>query len=614
LERRSQTRAVVTGPAATRAAAAVLMLALAGCDYASDQSTAGPSGTYNPGLGDRPAQAPPPLPADGSTNPTAHQAVAVAAAEATAPAVAGSMTSARALEKVAILDNILTLIQTAALNPGGSNYGNATKNLNQYFAGTPTPDYALSPAAREYLRSQQPLNKPLIDELESTTWTLFDGRHMEDCMLYRSIAQRVAGASTDDLTRVRRLFDWMVRQVQLAPAALFIDPQAGPVAARPYDVLERGMAVETDGAWAERGWLFLSLCRQLDLDAGLVTYTPPGGKIPIVWCEAVLIDKKPYLFDARIGLPIPDAKGDGVATLDEAMTDPLVLDRMDLPGQLPYGTNRAALNGSVSKVGILLDSSNRYFAPRMKLLQQSLAGKNLTILYRDPAEQRDRWLEALGPHAGKVELWDLPTRVEWLLFNNAQFNQATQRALFLFQPKYPLLYARMKQLRGEYTEAVQDYVTFRFADNPLTVNRKEAIPPDIQKALDAYATYFLGMCSLDQNDPDKATRFFERTLQMLPEPGRGQPYYHMYRWGAQANLGRLMEAKGDLAAAIAYYSQPEPTTQRHGNLLRARDLLWRNPLAPATAPLPPAPPAPPPMLEPAPRFARPPVPRPAPAK
>ena len=73
-----------------------------------------------------------------------------------------------------------------------------------------------------------------------------------------------------------------------------------------------------------------------------------GAKAPVVWCVAVLIDKKPYLFDPRIGLPIPDARGDGVATLEEALTDPAVLDRMDLhiAGQPAYGTTRDALLAS----------------------------------------------------------------------------------------------------------------------------------------------------------------------------------------------------------------------------------------------------------------------------
>ncbi len=237
--------------------------------------------------------------------------------------------------------------------------------------------------------------KERLAELEARTWRMPDARHVEDCMLYHAVATRIAGPG-DDLKRVRRVFDWMVQQIQLVPAgALSPSPRLGQAYARPFDVLLRGMATESEGFWSERGWLFLSLCRQLGLDGGLVTYTPPGVEKPVIWCTAILIEGKPYLFDTRIGLPIPDARGDGVATLEDALTDPDLLARLDLPGQSPYGTTAAALRGSASKLGILLDSSVRYFAPRMKLLQKSLAGKDLTVLYRDPATQRDQWTKAL---------------------------------------------------------------------------------------------------------------------------------------------------------------------------------------------------------------------------
>ena len=108
------------------------------------------------------------------------------------------------------------------------------------------------------------------------TFTVKDARHIEDCLLLSTVARRVAGDG-DDLTRVRRVFDWLVRQVQLVPAGSLAMPGGSQAQARPYDVLMRGMATE-QGGWAERSWLFMSLCRQLGLDAGLVVYDPPPGK------------------------------------------------------------------------------------------------------------------------------------------------------------------------------------------------------------------------------------------------------------------------------------------------------------------------------------------------
>jgi hypothetical protein len=134
----------------------------------------------------------------------------------------------------------------------------------------------------------------------------------------------------------------------------------------------------------------------------------------------------------------------------------------------------------------------------------------------------------------------------------------------------------------------------RFATNArLNDKPKSPMPPEIQLALDAYATYFLGMCQLDLKDDKRAEFFFEKTLVLLPEPGRGQLYFNMFRWGAQANLARLKAAKGDPNVAATYESLPDNTMQRHGNLLRGRDDVWLNPLAPVP-PLPPA--APPPLV------------------
>ena len=55
-----------------------------------------------------------------------------------------------------------------------------------------------------------------------------------------------------------------------------------------------------------------------------------------------------------------------------------------------------------------------------------------------------------------------------------------------------------------------------------------------------------------------------------PQPGETQPYYNMFRWGANANLARIHEARKDDAAAIDYYTRYDPTSQHAGNLLRAR--------------------------------------------
>jgi hypothetical protein len=458
---------------------------------------------------------------------------------------------------------------------------------------------------RDYILSHG-LSPNLVKGLELNTFGQPDTRHVEDCMMYYGIANRIAGTG-DDLTRVSRVFDWMVRQVQLVPAGSLGSGQIGQAQARPYDVLLRGLATEADGGWSERGWLFMSLCRQLGIDVGILTYAPPGtektlaegtGKAakapdtpqPSSWICAALLDGKLYLFDPRLGMAVPGPGGKGVATLDDALEDPEVLGRLDLPGQATYRPSHALLKRS--EIGILIDSSPGYMAPRMLRLQESLSGKNRTILYRDPLDQRDKFARALGKQGGGVKLWPLPLMVQTLIFTDPDFVKATLDSLFLFKPEFPLLYARVKQLRGELSEATEDYMSFRLRDDLLDVNKKNRIPAEIRQALDMYATYFLALNHLEQGNRDLAARFFDLTLRLLPAPGPRQPYYHMFRWGAQANLALLCEEQGDLPRAIALYSEGDPTMQHQGSLIRARDLVWRDPTATPPLPLPPPPTAP----------------------
>ncbi|MBX6313484.1 MAG: hypothetical protein IRY99_11295 [Isosphaeraceae bacterium] len=482
----------------------------------------------------------------------------------------------------AIIESVVQLIQSAPLNPGGSNFDIATDRLNHLFAGTSAAEFTLSREDREFLQTKLP--PEILQSLETREFTRRDARHIEDCMLYHAVATRGAGDG-DDLTRARRLFDWIVRQIQLVPAGSLappVPPGQAPkpqAEARPYDVLLRGMATEQGGYWAERGWLFMALCRQIGIDTGLISYTPVGRQEPVVWITAALIDGKPYLFDARIGLPVPGPDGQGVATLEQAATDPQVLAQLDLPGG-PYQTTAADLNNG--RIEVLIDSTLGYLSPRMRAVQKELeavSAQNRVTLFRDPAEQRAAFAKALGPRFGDVGLWRLPVEIELRLFTDPQFVDATLYPIRIFDARWPLLSARLMQLRGDLTSAIQSYVSFRFAEKALEADGKTPIPPHIQRDLDAYATYFLALAKLDQDDSSDPF-LFKKTLE-LPEPGPGQPLYSMFRWGAQTNLALIHEARGDHTQAIRYFVRDDPTPQNHGNLLRACRLIWRDPFVPS---------------------------------
>ncbi len=377
-----------------------------------------------------------PLPS-ASGRPSASRS-AVVSPESEAPVV--EMDPEEIRRREIILANFIKLIQTASTNPGGQNFAIATENLNDLFShGTKPGDFAYAPASRDFLlrkvyelSGQDP--EPVVKAFCSPKFTDRDARHIEDCMLYRVVANRIAGEG-DDLTRVRRIFDWIVRNVELVPAESLAGngfrQAAGQARRRPRPGDgHRGCG----GRWSERGWLFMALCRQIGIDVGLLTYTPrasimatskTANRPQISWICAAVVDQKAYLFEQRIGIEIPGPDGTGVATLEEAITNPEVLGRLDIPGLSTYGTTAAELAASPTRIGVLIDSSMGYFAPRMRLLQGQLRGEHRTVLFRDPLEQGSNFKAALGARLGLVQLWDVPVRIEELLFNDGKFVAAT---------------------------------------------------------------------------------------------------------------------------------------------------------------------------------------------
>jgi hypothetical protein len=541
-----------------------------------------------------------PTPAGRASN--VRQSLVSPKSEAPAAGVDPQLEGRRAI----ILANFIKLIQTAATNPGGQNFAIATENLNDLFdQGTNPNDFAFSPASKDFLlrkiydlTGQDP--EPIVKSLSSTKFTTRDARHIEDCMLYRVVANRVAGEG-DDLTRVRRIFDWIVRNVELVPAESLGGPNFHQAEVRPADVLVRGMATEGGNRWSERGWLFMALCRQIGVDVGLLSYTPRGSMMAspkaavnrpaVSWVCAAAVGGKAYLFEQRIGIEIPGPDGTGVATLEEAITDPNVLGRLDIPGLSAYGTTGAELAASPTKINVFIDSSMGYLATRMRLLQGQLRGEHRTILFRDPLEQGKNFKVAMGDRLNLVQLWDLPIRIEEKLFTDGTFVAATQMPLQFFDGKYPLLYARTAQLRGDLVEATDKYVALRFAINPVMTNKeKTPIPPEVQRALDFYATYFLAQCHMDRGNARLAEDLYKKLLDMCPEPGPGRYFYYMIRWGALSNLAKIAESKGDRASALAYYLRSVQTSDQHGHLFRARQIALEHPFDEPVAPLAPAPP------------------------
>ena len=226
-------------------------------------------------------------------------------------------------------------------------------------------------------------------DLGEAHFTAYDGFALMEAVWARDVARWAKGNSSDDLLAARNLFDWTVRNIQLDEDRPNRVPQV------PWETLFLG-----HGTAMERAWTYILLLRQCDIDAAVLALpvtTPAAGKPAAKltqWCVAVLIgdkDKKLYLFDPGLGLPVPTANGITAAksgeldvlpaTLDQVIANSKLLDRLAGDSDSPYWASKADLKHAAA----LVEASPLYIEPRAKRMEASLAGERKMVLSRTVA-------------------------------------------------------------------------------------------------------------------------------------------------------------------------------------------------------------------------------------
>ena len=128
------------------------------------------------------------------------------------------------------------------------------QRLNQWAPTQPPPsDWRLDPMAVQLPASAKEL--PQIESLEKMEFSSYDGFALQEAVWLRDLSNWVRGNTLDDLTRTRRMFDWIVRNIQLERDSSDRTPLL------PWEVLllgrgtgeGAGVAVHLDGAAAGPG-------------------------------------------------------------------------------------------------------------------------------------------------------------------------------------------------------------------------------------------------------------------------------------------------------------------------------------------------------------------------
>jgi hypothetical protein len=267
-----------------------------------------------------------------------------------------------------------------------------------------------------WLKKHAELQADEISELEGGNYTQLDGQHLDLCFLMRDAARALevkgvrgeggAEVKPTPLEQATAAFAWVMREVRLREADR---PRGRAIeAVPPAFVLRRGW-----GAAIERALVFMALLEQINnVDGvhpellGCLLFVPGEKSGMDFWnCGVVVGDGKDvYLFDPRLGLPLPGPKGQGVATLAEARKHPEVLSQLR-DDKFHYDVT--AEQARTAKVLLVCPLSS--LSPRMRHLQEKLLAPTVRIrLAADAAKNVERVAAASAAEADKpspVSLW-----------------------------------------------------------------------------------------------------------------------------------------------------------------------------------------------------------------
>jgi hypothetical protein len=452
--------------------------------------------------------------------------------------------------------------------------------LNQWLRqGEKVADWRVDPLLESLdpkLRTDEQLAAFISKQaLEASVFQPHEGRLLQEAVWMRDISRWARGDSFDDLQRATALFDWTVRNVQLIP-----DEEAIPH--RPWKVLLYGR-----GTAEQRAWVFALLCRQLELDVVMLATKPSQsadaseagqGKAQF-WLPALVLGEELHLFDSRLGLAIPGAGGQGVATLKQVSEDDAALRQLDLEEAAYPITADMLTDITAYAVADWFDLSRRALQ-----VEEKLTGDDRFVLSADPSGIAER-LRTVS-QIGQVRLWELPFAT--LRDQLSLLPPARHREVLAFEPlatRPKLWKARLRHFQGrreggdeqtatepadvidDHGEAAQLYTDKSVRPTDREIGRNQSSG---KRRVDATAklnaTYWLGLLSFDDGKFDVAAHWFGRP-ELVAEDS---PWAH----GARYNLARTYETQEKLEEAIPLLEQ-EGSPQQHGNKLRARSLKSR---------------------------------------
>ncbi len=224
-------------------------------------------------------------------------------------------------------------------------------------------DQELPPERLRELLSLQPEE---LDYLQAATFLPLDAHYLVEALELHEAARGLQIDGLPPLQQAERAFQWVMRQLVLSGDRAEWVP--------PHYVLQGGQ-----GSAQDRALVFLALLQQFGIEGCMLAIPGEGQNQPRVWAVGALLEDKSrndiYLFDTRLGLPLPGPEGKGIVTLAQLKAQPELLRPLRADKDRPYDITPE----QVRTAAVYLGTSLSAFAPRMKFLEDRLPSSGVRL-------------------------------------------------------------------------------------------------------------------------------------------------------------------------------------------------------------------------------------------
>ena len=422
---------------------------------------------------------------------------------------------------------------------------------------------------------------------------------------------------SQDLSHALKMFDFVVRNIYLLPEdALTADadspeelrlnssqsPAAAGIPGLGYTRFPWQTMLFSRGDYVERAKLFMVLLNQLELDSVMLNVEIDGSLKP--WTVGVNIGDKLYLFDTKLGLPIPIGESARIATLSDVIDEPEILDGLDLSVKesLKENTKYWVKADQLKNIEAKLYLPPEAASYRYHELESKLVGETRMNLVIQPSDTISKMPKVDGVSYG---VWDIG-------FQTHEFRRAIRDAIaeashndslrdklrwYYMDEYYIYEFVRYRTARSKYFQgiyetirndgnlnAIELFYSMIYKDSKiqslasdtvfqmqLSITRGKQSANDFARTIQGVqdnmrlvrrdSGYFLSQCHFDLGNYSTATNWLTRLEEIA----------NTARWQAAINYlrGRSLEAQRDYDSAIDVYNRQE-SEQFHGDLIRVR--------------------------------------------